>query len=95
MKNLKTIIIIVIILAVAVAAYFIIDDIIAKTRVENPKITEIITPVNIKSDDIMRYTFCISGEQTTVELMEVKVKDEQGEEKTIPNALSSSLFQIS
>lgn len=82
MKNLKTIIIIVIILAVAVAAYFIIDDIIAKTRVENPKITEIITPVNIKSDDIMRYTFCISGEQTTVELMEVKVKDEQGEEKT-------------
>lgn len=82
MKNLKTIIIIVLALAVAVAAYFIIDDIISKTRVENPKITEVITPANIKSDDIKRYTFCISGEQTTVELMEVKVKDEEGEEKT-------------
>jgi uncharacterized protein YneF (UPF0154 family) len=57
MKNLKTIIIIVLALAVAVAAYFIIDDIISKTRVENPKITEVITPANIKSDDIKRYTF--------------------------------------
>ncbi|HPB16771.1 MAG TPA: hypothetical protein PK870_03895, partial [Clostridia bacterium] len=82
MKNLKTIIIIVLALAVAIAAYFIIDDIISKTRVVNPNITELITPANVKSTDIQRYTFSIAGEQTTVELMEVKVKDEQGNETT-------------
>ncbi|MBP7343629.1 MAG: DUF4340 domain-containing protein [Clostridia bacterium] len=82
MKNLKTIIIIVLALAVAIAAYFIIDDIISKTRVVNPNVTELITPVNVKSTDIQRYTFSVAGEQTTVELMEVKVKDEQGNETT-------------
>ncbi len=82
MKNLRTIIIIVLALAVAIAAYFIIDDIISKTRVVNPNVTELITPSNVKSTDIQRYTFSISGEQTTVELMEVKVKDEEGNETT-------------
>lgn len=82
MKNLKTIIIIVLALAVAISAYFIIDDIISKTRVVNPNVTELITPVNVKSTDIQRYTFSVAGEQTTVELMEVKVKDEQGNETT-------------
>jgi len=82
MKNLKTIIIIVLALAVAIAAYFIIDDIISKTRVTNPNVTELITPSNVKSTDIQRYTFSIANEQTTVELMEVKVKDENGQETT-------------
>ena len=82
MKNLKTIIIIVLALAVAIAAYFIIDDAVSKTRVINPNVTEIITPRGVKVEDITRYTFSISGEQTTVELMEVKVKDEEGNEGT-------------
>jgi hypothetical protein len=53
-----------------------------QTRVVNPNVTELITPVNVKSTDIQRYTFSVAGEQTTVELMEVKVKDEQGNETT-------------
>ena len=82
MKNLKTIIIIVIILAVAIATYFIVDDIISKTRVINPNINEVITPSSIKSSDIVRYSFSISGEQTTVELMEVTVRDDEGNERS-------------
>ncbi|MFA7673179.1 MAG: DUF4340 domain-containing protein [Clostridia bacterium] len=82
MKNLKTIIIIVLALALAVAAYFIVKDIIAKTTTVNPNITEQISPSGSLSANVKRYTYCINGEVLTVELMDVKVTDENGVETT-------------
>lgn len=82
MKNLKTIIIIVLALVLAVAAYFIVKDIIAKTTTVNPNITEQISPNGTLSADVKRYTYCINGEVLTVELMDIKVIDEDGVETT-------------
>jgi uncharacterized protein YneF (UPF0154 family) len=82
MKNLKTIIIIVLALVLAVAAYFIVKDIIAKTTTVNPNITEQISPIGAMSSDVKRYSYCINGEVLTVQLMDVKVIDENGVETT-------------
>lgn len=82
MKIKRNLIIIAIALVLVVVGYFIINDIIEKNRPINPAITELITPPNTFSTDIVRYAFSISGEETVVELMEVTLKDDEGKEYT-------------